>query len=247
MTRAIGLTGILPRLPRRRGFRRSRCRTCGSPRLVRHPEIQHSRHRPCRLRRLLRHDREARRPFAGRQAADHRRRNPRRGLDLPATSRALMACVRRCRCSRRCSCARTRSSSGPTWRNTRRSAGQVRTLMRDLTPLVEPVSIDEAFLDLSGTERLHGRTAAPIARPLCARSRTTIGHHRFDRAVLQQVSGENRLRPRQTARLCSARPRRSAAFLAGKPVSIIFGIGKVAQERLARDGYPHHCRPAESG
>ena len=31
----------------------------------------------------------------------------------------------------------------------------VRRLMRELTPLVEPVSIDEAFLDLSGTERLH--------------------------------------------------------------------------------------------
>ena len=35
-------------------------------------------------------------------------------------------------------------------------ARQVRALMNDLTPLVEPVSIDEAFMDLSGTERLHG-------------------------------------------------------------------------------------------
>src|SRR3954463_1804333 len=32
----------------------------------------------------------------------------------------------------------------------------VRARMRDLTPLAEPVSIDEAFMDLSGTERLHG-------------------------------------------------------------------------------------------
>ena len=38
---------------------------------------------------------------------------------------------------------------------------EVRRLMLELTPLVEPVSIDEAFLDLSGTER-----AAPWpARP----------------------------------------------------------------------------------
>src|SRR3954470_12269627 len=37
---------------------------------------------------------------------------------------------------------------------------QVRALMPDLTPLVEPVSIDEAFMDLTGTARLHGMSPA---------------------------------------------------------------------------------------
>src|SRR6266404_6743070 len=37
---------------------------------------------------------------------------------------------------------------------------QVRELMFKLTPLVEPVSIDEAFMDLSGTARLHGMSPA---------------------------------------------------------------------------------------
>jgi DNA polymerase-4 len=41
-----------------------------------------------------------------------------------------------------------------------RIGAQVRTLMRDLTPLVEPVSVDEAFMDLSGTQRLHGTSPA---------------------------------------------------------------------------------------
>src|SRR5919204_5440993 len=41
-----------------------------------------------------------------------------------------------------------------------RVGGEVRARMRDLPPLVEPVSIDEAFMDLSGTERLHGMPPA---------------------------------------------------------------------------------------
>ena len=38
--------------------------------------------------------------------------------------------------------------------------GRIREMMRALTPLVEPLSIDEAFLDLTGTQRLHGRSPA---------------------------------------------------------------------------------------
>ena len=38
--------------------------------------------------------------------------------------------------------------------------GRIREMMRALTPLVEPLSIDEAFLDLTGTARLHGQTPA---------------------------------------------------------------------------------------
>src|SRR5262249_18828024 len=37
---------------------------------------------------------------------------------------------------------------------------RVRRMMQDLTPLVQPLSIDEAFMDLSGLEKLHGRTPA---------------------------------------------------------------------------------------
>ena len=60
---------------------RARCPACGSPRLLRHPRTRHARHRACGLRCVLRRDREARRSRARRQAADHRRRQARRGLD----------------------------------------------------------------------------------------------------------------------------------------------------------------------
>ena len=40
------------------------------------------------------------------------------------------------------------------------TARAIRKLMRALTPLVEPLSLDEAYLDLSGTSRIHGRTPA---------------------------------------------------------------------------------------
>ena len=49
----------------------------------------------------------------------------------------------------------------------------VREMMRNVTPLVEPISIDEAFLDLSGTERLHGASPAKTLaawRPTSARN-----------------------------------------------------------------------------
>ena len=48
----------------------------------------------------------------------------------------------------------------PTGGTIRHFGRQIREMMRDLTPLVEPLSIDEAFLDLSGTAKLHGKTPA---------------------------------------------------------------------------------------
>ena len=99
-----------------------------------------------------------------------------------------------------------------------RSAAQVRALMLDLTPLVEPVSIDEAFMDLSGTERLHGvppaKSLARFRRPRRARAR----HHRVDRAF-RATSSWPRSPPISTSRAasrCSARDE-AAAFLATKP------------------------------
>src|SRR5436190_21761775 len=54
-------------------------------------------------------------------------------------------------------------------------AREVRALMRELTPLVEPLSLDEAYLDLAGTERLHGTSPAKTLAALAVRIERQVG------------------------------------------------------------------------
>ena len=109
----------------------------------------------------------------------------------------------------------------------------------------QPVSIDEAFLDLSGTERLHGAPPGRDAGALRAARRAGARPHRLGRAVLQQVPGQDRLRPRQAARLRRDRPGRGASrSWRDRPVGIFPGVGKVTQERLAPRRLGHRRRHA---
>jgi DNA polymerase-4 len=113
---------------------------------------------------------------------------------------------------------------------------QVRTLIQDLTPQVEPVSIDEAFMDLSGTERLHGRWPAQTLAAFATRVERELGItvsiglacNKFLAKIASDLE-----KPRGFAVLGGAE---AAAFLAPRPVGLIFGIGKVAQARLEREG-----------
>jgi DNA polymerase-4 len=114
---------------------------------------------------------------------------------------------------------------------------EVRRLMLDLTPLVEPVSIDEAFMDLSGTERLHGTSPAKALAAFAARVEREIGItvsiglscNKFLAKIASDLD-----KPRGFAVLSGGE---AAAFLATRPVTQIFGVGAVAQARLAADGY----------
>ncbi|TXH36197.1 MAG: DNA polymerase IV [Rhodospirillaceae bacterium] len=113
---------------------------------------------------------------------------------------------------------------------------QVREMMQHLTPLVEPLSIDEAFLDLSGTTQLHRRSPAQSLADLAKRIEQEIGitvsiglsYNKFLAKIASDLD-----KPRGFSVIGRHEAR---AFLAQKPVTLIWGIGKVGAEQLAKDG-----------
>ncbi len=113
---------------------------------------------------------------------------------------------------------------------------QVRDLMLGVTPLVEPLSIDEAFLDLGGTERLHRRIPAKTLAALLQRIESEVGITASvglaPNKYLAKVASDLE-KPRGFSVIGKAEAK---GFLAKKPVSLIWGVGRAMQESLTRDG-----------
>lgn len=113
---------------------------------------------------------------------------------------------------------------------------QVRELMQATTPLVQPLSIDEAFLDLSGTEQRHGgppaRTLALLAQRIEHQVGITVSiglaYNKFLAKIASDID-----KPRGFAVIGRSE---ALDFLAPKSVGIIWGVGAALQQRLARDG-----------
>jgi DNA polymerase-4 len=114
---------------------------------------------------------------------------------------------------------------------------EVRKAMFALTPLVEPLSIDEAFLDLTGTQRLHGMTAAKALARFAIEIERTVGitvsiglsANKFLAKIASDMD-----KPRGFAVLGQ---NEAAAFLAPKPVGFIYGVGAVSAAKLSTDGF----------
>ena len=114
---------------------------------------------------------------------------------------------------------------------------QIRTAMQALTPLVEPLSIDEAFLDLGGTERLHHAYPALALARFARMTENEIGisvsvglsHNKFLAKVASDLE-----KPRGFSVIGKAE---TMDFLKNKPISLIWGVGKVLQKKLESDGY----------
>jgi DNA polymerase-4 len=113
---------------------------------------------------------------------------------------------------------------------------EVRAMMSELTPLVEPLSIDEAFLDLAGTERLHGvppalvlgRFALRVEKELGITVSVGLSYCKF----LAKVASDYR-KPRGFAVIGEAE---ALDFLAAQPVTMIWGVGKAFAATLEKDG-----------
>ncbi|MBY5643033.1 DNA polymerase IV [Rhizobium leguminosarum] len=113
---------------------------------------------------------------------------------------------------------------------------QVRAMMQDLTPLVQPLSIDEAFLELGGTERLHhdppARTLAKFARRIEREIGITVSVGLSYCKFLAKVASDL-----QKPRGFSVIGREEAVeFLAPRPVTTIWGVGKAFAATLEADG-----------
>ncbi|MCB1494890.1 MAG: DNA polymerase IV [Bauldia sp.] len=113
---------------------------------------------------------------------------------------------------------------------------EVRALMLELTPLVEPISIDEAFLDLAGTEKLHHATPAQSLARLALRIEqelhitVSVGLS-FNKFLAKIASDRNK--PRGFSVIGRAE---AVDFLRDQPVSLIWGVGAKTRQRLEADG-----------
>ena len=114
---------------------------------------------------------------------------------------------------------------------------EVRRAIQALTPLVEPLSIDEAFLDLSGTERVHGMIPAKVlarfAREVERHIGITVSVGLSSNKFLAKIASDLD-KPRGFAALDQDEAR---AMLADKPVGFIFGVGPATQEKLSQRGF----------
>jgi DNA polymerase IV len=112
----------------------------------------------------------------------------------------------------------------------------IRTRMLALTPRVEPLSLDEAFLDLAGTDRLLGgppalimaRLALEIEREVGVTVSVGLSHNKYLAKIASELD-----KPRGFAVIGRAE---TLGFLAPRSVRTIWGVGRALADRLEADG-----------
>lgn len=115
-------------------------------------------------------------------------------------------------------------------------SGQIRAMMDELTPAVEPLSLDEAFLDLTGTERLHGAPPAVMLARLVRRMKNELGltgsiglsHNKFLAKVASDLD-----KPRGFSVIGVEE---TQDFLRERTVGLIWGVGQATRDSLEASG-----------
>ncbi len=212
-----------------------RCPTCGSPRLLSHPELfdLSIAHMDCDA-------------F---YASVEKRDNP-----ALADKPVIVGGGRRGVVSTACYIARTRGvrSAMPMFQALRLCpdavvvkgrmdvyaaiSARIRSMMLDLTPAVEPLSLDEAFLDLTGTARLHGAPPAVLMVRIIRRIESDLGlpvsvglsHNKFLAKIASDLD-----KPKGFAVIGKGE---TEDFLAPRPVRLIWGVGAATQSALEDAG-----------
>jgi len=113
---------------------------------------------------------------------------------------------------------------------------EIRAMMDEMTPAIEPLSLDEAFLDMTGTEKLHGMPPAVMLARLIKRMETELrlsgsiglSHNTFLAKLASDLD-----KPRGFSVIGRAE---TLDFLAPRPVRMIWGVGAAAQVSLERAG-----------
>lgn len=125
----------------------------------------------------------------------------------------------------------------PDFRKYSEVSRQIRSKLEALTPRVQMVSIDEGYVDLSGTSRLHARLPAALLANLAREIETEIG------ITISIGLSSNRFLAKMASELDKPRgfailpPDEVEAVLGPMPVTAIHGVGPAFARRLAADGY----------
>jgi len=112
---------------------------------------------------------------------------------------------------------------------------QVMAILAEFTPLLEPLSIDEAFLDVTGTERLHGDGPA-VARTIKSRIATALSLTASVGVAANKFVAKVASDLRKPDGLVVVEAGREADFLAPLPVSRLWGVGRVTGASLEEMG-----------
>ena len=113
---------------------------------------------------------------------------------------------------------------------------QIREMMNDITPLVEPLSLDEAFMDMSGTHKLHGAPPAVMLAKLMDRISDNLGltgsiglsHNKFLAKIASDLN-----KPNGYSIIGEAE---TSSFLKDKSIRLIWGVGASTQKSLEKSG-----------